>query len=244
MTTFQNKTIVVIGGSSGIGFAVALASLQSFASIVIIASSNQTRVNDAVERLRMHQLPGEVRGDVLDGKDSAAVKLFAEKLGAVDHIVWTSGDLPEGVYTSADTVEQGQEMFSVRFWGPFIVAKYAKFHPGGSLTLTSGVGGLKPHPGIGWVSSVPAALDGLVRGLAVDLAPVRVNVVNPGAIDTELFDKRFGDKKEEIFKAFTQKILLKRVGEASEIAEAYLFLMRCGYITGQRIDVEGGWLLL
>ena len=97
MTTLQNKTVVVVGGSSGIGFGVALAALQSLASVVIIASSNASRVSNAVERLQSHKLPGEVRGEVLDAKDSVAIKEFAAKIGVVDHVAWTSGDLPPGL---------------------------------------------------------------------------------------------------------------------------------------------------
>ncbi|PPQ90792.1 hypothetical protein CVT25_012621 [Psilocybe cyanescens] len=233
MASLQNKTVVVVGGSSGIGFAVALAALQSLASAVIIASSNQARVSEAVERLKSHKLPGEVRGEVLDAKDSEAVKVFADGLGTVDHIVWTSGDVPGGStgqpafpFSNVESVEQGQAVFSVRFWGPFILAKHAKFHPGGSMTLTAGLAGLRPRPGSPLASSVTTALDGLTRGLAVDLAPVRVNLINPGIIDTEILDKLMGDKKETVVKVFIDKTILKRSGEPSEIAEAYLFLMK------------------
>lgn len=97
MSTLQSKTIVVVGGSSGIGFAVALAALQSLASVVIIASSNSERVSSAVERLRSHKLPGEVRGEVLDATDPVSVKEFALHIGTVDHIAWTSGDVSPGL---------------------------------------------------------------------------------------------------------------------------------------------------
>lgn len=97
MSTLQNKTVVVVGGSSGIGFAVALAALQSQASTVIIASSNAERVAGAVKRLESHKLPGEVRGEVLDARDTTAVKEFSGRIGIVDHVAWTSGDVPHGV---------------------------------------------------------------------------------------------------------------------------------------------------
>ncbi|PPQ79190.1 hypothetical protein CVT25_002775 [Psilocybe cyanescens] len=231
MATLQNKTVVVVGGSSGIGFAVALASLQSLASLVIIASSNKSRVEDAVARLKAHKLPGKVRGEVLDAKNSEAVKVFASGLGLVDHIVWTSGDVPEAhggglPFSNVDSVEEGQGIFTVRFWGPFILAKHAKFHPGGSLTLTSGLAGQRPFPGAPLGSSVTTALGGLTRGLAVDLAPVRVNLVCPGLIDTELIEKMFGEQGDNVVEAFNGKTLLKRVGKPSECAEAYIFLMK------------------
>lgn len=113
MATLQKKTVVVVGGSSGIGFGVALAALQSLASVVIIASSNRIRVDEAVERLKGYKLSGEVRGEVLDAKDSAAVKAFSIGLGTVDHIVWTSGDVPSGhaggtPYSTVQSPEEGQ----------------------------------------------------------------------------------------------------------------------------------------
>ncbi len=93
MSTLQNKIVVVVGGSSGIGFGVALAALQSLASNVIIASSDSERVSNAVERLQSHNLPGEVRGEVLDANDAVAIKEFAARIGTVDHIAWTAGDV-------------------------------------------------------------------------------------------------------------------------------------------------------
>ncbi|KAH9475026.1 Short-chain dehydrogenase/reductase phqE [Psilocybe cubensis] len=250
MATLQNKTIVIVGGSSGIGFAVALASLQSSAKTVIIASSNEARVHDAVARLKSHNLPGEVHGDVVDATNSEAVKAFAGRIGTVDHIVWTSGDIPpksglnEFPFSKVETPDEGQAAFTVRFWGPIVLAKHAKFHPGGSLTLTSGTNGLRPMPGSHLMAGMITGLDGLTRGLAVDLAPVRVNLISPGLIITEIMDKLMGENKDTVLKAYGEKIPLKRVGEPSEIAEAYLFLMKCGYITGQRIDIEGGILLV
>ncbi|KAH9476379.1 Short-chain dehydrogenase/reductase ucsE [Psilocybe cubensis] len=222
MATLQNKKVVVVGGSSGIGFAVALGALQSLASLVIIASSNKARVEDAVARLKAHNLPGEIRGEVLDAKDSDAVKAFAVALGAVDHIVWTSGDVPKaelggpsGPFSIADSVDKGQ-----------------------------GIAGQRPFPGGALGSSVATALEGLTRGLAVDIAPVRVNLICPGLINTELIEKMFGEHKDHITKTYVEKILMKRGGDPSECAEAYLFVMKCGYITGQKIDVEGGYLLI
>ncbi|KJA26776.1 hypothetical protein HYPSUDRAFT_84193 [Hypholoma sublateritium FD-334 SS-4] len=231
MTTLQNKIVVVVGGSSGIGFGVALAALQSFASVVIIASSNADRVAGAVARLQAHKLPGEVRGEVLDAKDAAAVKKFALSLGAIDHVAWTSGDVQKLDSTDA---------FSVRFWGPLILAQNATFRPGGSLTFTSGILDVKPRAGRVVSAGVCSALEGLAKGLAVDLAPIRVNVIGPGAIETEIWDKVPIAVQDQFRKELEKNQLIKRIGEPQEIAEAYLFLMKCGYITGERINVDGG----
>ncbi|KAF9483319.1 short-chain dehydrogenase/reductase SDR, partial [Pholiota conissans] len=239
MSTLKNKSILVVGGSSGIGFEVALASLQELANPVIIASSNPERVNKAVERLRAHNFPGTVRGEVVDATDSAAVKDFITRIGEVDHIVWTSGNKVGSQFPKVEP-EKVRSAFDVRFWGPFAVAQSAKIRPGGSLTFTMGTALIKPAPGMSLWSSVVGSVDGLIRGLAVDLAPIRVNAVSPGIIDTEFFDDFSPEIKETMFKGYTNGLLIKRGGEPEEVATAYIFLMKCGYITGQRIDVDGG----
>ncbi|KJA26777.1 hypothetical protein HYPSUDRAFT_1030351 [Hypholoma sublateritium FD-334 SS-4] len=240
MSTLQSKTIVVVGGSSGIGFAVALAALQSLARVVIIATSSSERVSNAVERLRSRKLPGEVRGEVLDATDAVAVKEFALRIGVVDHIAWTSGDVSPGLVDGDLSKLDTSAAFAVRFWGPFILAQNVKFHPGGSLTLTSGILDIKPLPGRSVPAGVVAGIEGLTKGLAVDLAPVRVNLVGPGAIKTELWDKFPPAALEKMLEDLHKARLLQRIGRTDEIAEAYIFLMKCGYITGQRINVDGG----
>ncbi|KAF9483318.1 short-chain dehydrogenase/reductase SDR [Pholiota conissans] len=239
MSTLENKTVVVIGGSSGIGFAVALASLQSFASPVIIASSSEERVKKAVERLKAHNLPGVIRGEVVDATNSASIKDLIGRLGEVDHIVWTSGNKVNAHFPDFEP-EMGRAAFDVRFWGPFTVAQTAKIRPGGSLVLTMGPSLIRPQPTMSVWASVTGALDGLIRGLAVDLAPIRVNAVSPGGVDTEFFDDLPSNTKDVLLKNYSDKLLIKRFGQPEEIAMAYIFLMKCGYITGQRIDVDGG----
>ncbi|KAF8169804.1 short-chain dehydrogenase/reductase SDR [Pholiota molesta] len=243
-TTLENKTVVIVGGSSGIGFAVALASLQSLASLVVIASSNTERVSKAVERLQAHNLPGAVRGEVLDAKDDAAIKEFVVRLGEVDHIVWTSGDKSKvgQLHFPRVDLQQARAAFDVRFWGPLAVAQNAKFRRGGSLIITMGPALIKPQPTMAIFAAVTGSIQGVVRSLAVDLAPqgIRVNAVSPGGVDTELWDDFPAETKEVFLKGFEDQLLIKRIAEPQEIAEAYIFLMKCGYITGQRIDVDGG----
>ncbi len=121
---------------------------------MIIASSNAERVAGAVARLQAHKLPGEVRGEVVDAKDAAALKAFAAHVGAVDHIAWTSGDVPASVELAMASAYCSQithparvapltgeiltGLFTVRFWGPMILAQSATINAGGSFTLTGG----------------------------------------------------------------------------------------------------------
>lgn len=93
MATLDTKSVLIFGGSSGIGFAVAEACLKSRASLVIIASSNKERVSAAVQRLEAARLgTGKVQGEVVDATDIVALKEVVTRIGEVDHIVWTSGD--------------------------------------------------------------------------------------------------------------------------------------------------------
>ncbi|KAF8575318.1 NAD-binding protein [Ramaria rubella] len=247
MATLATKTILVFGGSSGIGYSVAEASLTSGASHVIIASSDASRVSNAVQRLEAHISTlgpgaGKVQGEVVDATDHAALKAFVERVGEMDHIVWTSGDGLKLGFPDVD-VEALQGAFDVRFWGPVVVAQNAKFRIGGSLTLTIGSALVKPRKTWSIVSGVLGAVDSLTRGLAVDLAPIRVNVICPGFVKTELWKDVPKDTLEKMFAEAAEKLLVRHVAEPAEIAEAYLFVMKCAYITGQRIEVDGGFVL-
>lgn len=152
------QTIVVIGGSSGIGYGVAKAALLEHAAHVIIGSSSKDKVDRAIERLKADvanaSVDGAVTGDVVDGKDTESVKAFFAKLGEVDHLVWTSGEklhfgekggvnMGKGrafVYSYSTTRINSSttDVFDVRFWGAATAAKEAKIRKGGSVTLTTG----------------------------------------------------------------------------------------------------------
>jgi len=243
MATLESKIILIFGGSSGIGFAVAEASLASRAALVIIASSSASRVTAAVKKLEAASLgSGKIKGEVVDVTDSAAVKEFLARIGEVDHLVFTSGDQPKLGFSSVD-IESLKNVFDVRFWGPVLIAQTAKIRSGGSITLTIGTAVVKPPKGWSILAGVVGSTDGLTRGLAVDLAPIRVNVICPGLVDTELWNDVPQAQKESFWAEVKDKLLVKHIAGPAEIAEAYLFVMKCAYITGQRIEVDGGFVL-
>jgi len=251
-STLEGQTILVIGGSSGIGFGVALASLNNLAAKVIIASSSQDKVKSAVERLKSQSAVkgGIVEGVVIDGKDLTGVEKAVKGLGKINHLVFTGGDSIDGVIgkniRDVDFTDLTDKVFQVRFWAAVQAARAAKFaSEGGSITFTSGVNSFKPGPGWALPAGVGMALDGITRGLAVDLAPsdIRVNCVSPGWINTEIFDSIPEDAKKAMLEKGAKQTLAGRVGKPEDTAEAYLFLMKCGFITGQTIKVDGGQLL-
>jgi NAD(P)-dependent dehydrogenase (short-subunit alcohol dehydrogenase family) len=233
------QQVLVIGGSSGIGFAVAKAARAGGAEVTI-ASSNRKKLDDALERL------GGGQGTSLDVTSEAAVASFFESSGPVDHIVFTAADWgPVDQHEFAETdLEQAAQLFEVRFWGGLRVVKHGARHvpPGGSITLTNGMAAHRPDKGMATSAAMAGAVEHLVLGLAVELAPVRVNAVCPGAIHTEAFDA-VPPEFREFQEARLSGQLLPRVGTPAECAEAYLYLMRGTYTTGQVLRVDGGWTL-
>lgn len=235
----QDSRVLVIGGSSGIGFAVARAALEQGARVTV-ASSDSAKVRRAVERL------GGGSAATLDVTDEAGVQKFFASAGTFDHIVFTAADWAQVDHsTFADIdLEAATTLFRVRFWGAMAVAKHGARHvtAGGSITLTNGMAAHRPQKGMAIATAMAGAVEHLVLGLAVELAPVRVNGVCPGAIHTEAWDQvpaAFRGVQE----ARLAKQLLTRAGEPAEAAEAYLYLMRGSYTTGQVLRVEGGWTL-
>jgi len=244
MATLEGKTVLIVGGTSGIGFGVAKASLLSLASHVIVASSSEDKVTNAVERLEKviseKKAPGRVTGEVVDAKQSASIKQLVGKVGAIDHLVWTAGDGLRLRPLKDTDVDASKVGLDVRSWGAVTAAQVAQIKPGGSITLTTGTLLVKPLPGWSLGGAVSGAVDSFTRGLAVDLAPVRVNSVCAGVVETELWNSMPKEQVAAFMKSASEKQLVKHIADPDEVAEAYLFLMKCGYITGQRIEVDGG----
>ena len=233
-TPLGGKRVVVIGGASGIGYAVAVAASDEGARVVV-ASSQQVNVEAAVKRLG-----GAATGHVVDVGDEASVAAFFEALGPFDHLVFTAGDWGGGFGAPIRDLDLAatQASLKVRFWGPIVVAKYAcrTIAPDGSITLTGGMLAHRPMKGAPMATAIGGAIEHLAQALAVDLAPVRVNAVCPGLVLTE----RVQQMPEAMVQMFTTRLPLPRAAVPAEAAEAYLYLMRGGYTTGQIMRVDGG----
>ncbi|HSV02785.1 MAG TPA: SDR family oxidoreductase [Phenylobacterium sp.] len=239
--SLAGQRIVVIGGTSGIGFAVAEAALSE-GSAVAVASSNPQNVEAATARL-----PG-AEGFVLDVTDEGAVERAFAGLGRFDHLAFTAGDWGgprRGLLMDLD-LDAGRAIFNVRFWGAAAVAKHAAkaIAPAGSITLTDGMIAHRPAKGSSLSTAMAGAVEHLTRGLAAELAPIRVNCVCPGMIRTGVWDSIPADVREARITQMTARQPLARIGEPKEAAEAYLYLMRGGYTTGQVLRVDGGGSLV
>ena len=252
----HNKRVLIIGGTSGIGFGVAEACVE-FGAIVTVASSRKEKVEKTIQRLvtsypdakdRISGHTCDLASDDVEGELKTLFE-FAAKDGKLDHLVNTAGDsfglVKIGDITAADIQKHGK----VRFAGTLLMAKYAPQYMNqtsdSSITTTGGVNSTKPGEGWSSMAGWGSAKEGMARGLAVDLKPIRVNCVSPGAIDTELFD-RFGSRgsREQIVEMYKNKTLVKRIGKPEDIAEAYLYLMRDGFVTGTTLLSDGGYVLV
>jgi NAD(P)-dependent dehydrogenase (short-subunit alcohol dehydrogenase family) len=142
-------------------------------------------------------------------------------------------------------MEEARQLLEVRFWGTVAAVKHAapRIRPGGSIVLTSGTIGVRPSPGTALAAGSAAATEGLTRGLAVELAPVRVNAVRAGAIRTPLWDPVPAERRPALFAALAERTLTKTLGEPDQIAAAHLYLMGNSFVTGTVLTVDGGAVL-
>jgi NAD(P)-dependent dehydrogenase (short-subunit alcohol dehydrogenase family) len=217
--TLFGKRIVVLGGTSGMGLATADMAAREGAAMVV-ASSRREHVDRAVARL-----PKGTEGYALDLSNEEHVRDFFNHIGAFDHLVFTAGDRVQRSEVSETTVEQARHLFELRFWGAFMAAKYgsSQIRSGGSIVLTSGIAGRRPRKGGTVGAAICGAVEALTRALAVELAPIRVNAVCPGPVRTEMW----------------MGLPVGRVGEAHDLAHAYLYLMREG--CEHRSGAHRGW---
>ena len=239
-THLHDQRIVLLGGTSGIGLATARAALAAGASVVVASSSRQ-RVDHAAA-----SLGDRAEGHVVDLGDEAAVRGLFERLGDFDHLVYSAGDSLQ-IGLLADTgLDAMRKAFDIRLFGAIAAVKHAAPHlrPGGSVVLTGGIAGLRPQKGWTAVASICGAMEGFMRALAVELAPIRVNLVSPGLVKTPLWAGMPEPQREALYAASGASLPVGRVGEADDIAQTYLHLMGNRYATGQAIVVDGGGVLV
>ncbi len=237
--TLDGQKIVVIGGSSGMGLATARAAALNGAKVTI-ASSRQERVDTALS-----ELPEGCAGTALDVRDESQVAALFEGVGDLDHVVFTAGDSFTPRRLADVGLSDARAVLDVRFWGAVTVIKHAsqRIRPAGSIALTTGTVGQRPMPGAALAAAGAGAAEGLVRGLAVELAPVRVNAVRAGAIRTPMWDAIPQPQREAIFTRMAQGTLTGTIGEPEHVATGHMYLMQIEYVTGTVLTVDGGLLL-
>lgn len=244
------KHVLVFGGTSGIGLAVAEGSLASGAQVTV-SSSNQSRVDAALKRLRAAFPNSTVAGHVCDLSKPTVeegIEALFSTVGKVDHIVYTAGDALATAPISEITYEKIIAASQVRYTAALLAAKvgsrYLSPGPFSSITFTTGVVSQKPLPDWTMVAGYASGLHGMTRNLALDLKPIRVNLVSAGFLDTELWDTLDEEVKAKLYDSTAERMPTGRLGQPEDIAEAYLFLMKDPSVTGTVVNSNSGSLLV
>lgn len=234
--TLRGKRVVLLGGTSGVGFATAEAAAREGASVVVVSSRNE-RVDIAISRL-----PQGAEGHVVDLSNEEKVRAFFSQIGEFDHLIFTAGESLHIENISTIDTETARRFFNLRYWGAFMAAKYGSknLREGGSIILTSGVAGVRPQKGWTVTASICSAIEALTRALAVELSPLRVNAISFGLMRTEMWNDMPEENRNDMYATFGKTLPVGRVGEPEDAAEAFLYLMREKYSTGQTIVVDGG----
>lgn len=232
MFSFTNQDVLVVGGSSGIGLATAKAFAAAGARVTI-ASRSAEKLEAALK-----ELGGEAKSQVLDTGDAKAVEQFLSA-HTWNHVVVSAAKTPSGPVRQL-SLDDAHKAMESKFWGAYRVARAARIEDGGSLTIVSGFLSVRPSATSVLQGAINAALESLVRGMALEFSPVRVNAVSPGMIRTPLWHGMDAEKREAMFAAVAEKLPAKRAGEPEDIANAILYAAATPFTTGSTITVDGG----
>lgn len=230
----KGKKVVVVGGSSGIGLATAEMAKREGAD-VIVASRNVAKLDAVAEKLNAVAIPADVTSD------QSVMDLF-RRSGPVDHVVVTAAQLKTGPFRTVSMDDVRSTMES-KFWGAWRVARAADIRAGGSLTLVTGFLSVRPRPNSAIVGAANGALESLARALALELAPVRVNAVSPGVIDTPIRAAMPEEARRDMLAKTAASLPVGRVGQGEDIARQILAFMANGFATGSIVYIDGGALV-
>jgi NAD(P)-dependent dehydrogenase (short-subunit alcohol dehydrogenase family) len=233
MPSLKDKTVLIIGRGSGIARAIALAVTDNGGQIIAAGR----HADDLAESYRGMNIGIEQ----VDVTDESSIAALAARIATLDHVVATASARARGSYADL-TASLISASFGTKVTGPILLAKHfiSKLAPDGSFLFMSGATALKPTPGILAVAATNAAVDVITAGLAVELAPIRVNAIAPGTIDTGAYDALGEERKAALFQARSAANPARRIGTADDIAAAALMALTNGFLTGVSIPVDGG----
>jgi NAD(P)-dependent dehydrogenase (short-subunit alcohol dehydrogenase family) len=236
--SLAQKRIVIIGGSSGMGLATARLAVAGGAQVVIASRSREK-----LEKAR-GQIGGPVEALTLDAREEAAVQAFFGQVGEFDHLTTPGSEVQGGPFLSRDTAAVRAD-FDSKFWGQYLAARYGAplIRPGGSIVFFAGIYSQRPPAGASVFAAINSAIEGLARALAVELAPIRVNAVSPGLVDTPIYAGIAPDAKERMMQAYAAAAPAGRAARPEEVAQSVLYLMTNSFTTGSTLYVDGGYTL-
>jgi NAD(P)-dependent dehydrogenase (short-subunit alcohol dehydrogenase family) len=240
---FDGQSAVVVGGSYGIGESVA-SSLAARGAKVLITGRSKERLDAAVDRIRK---PGPVTGGgevaveahEVDATDGPAVAELFARTGTFDHLVLAAspGSVGFGPFASLEEAAL-REAFDGKFFAHFNVLKAAQVRK--SVTIITAISARVAYPGSSGLAAVNGALEAMVRPLALEFAPVRVNAVSPGVIDSPWWDFLPSDQRDAFLASVAAVTPVKRFGRPADVAEAVLYLAGTEFVTGTVLEVTGG----
>jgi NAD(P)-dependent dehydrogenase (short-subunit alcohol dehydrogenase family) len=240
------KSVLVIGGSSGIGFGVAEACVESGAKVTI-SSSSQAKIDKAVERLAEAHPGAAIQGFACDLSKPTAeqdIEDLFERVGAVNHVVHTAADPLSLTMLQDLKPDLIYKAIHMRMVVLFMVAKVAARRlpksPESSIVITSGTAASQSAPGWSLVCYLAAGIQGMMRNLALELAPIRVNAVQPGFVNTGLWDGLSKDAKDELVRGLEATMPVGRAGQVEDVVEAYLWLLKDRNVTGTVASSDSG----
>ncbi len=233
----DGKRFLVIGATQGIGRALAGLAAAAGAD-VIVASRSAERVARTMGELTG---AGNVTGHVIDLTDAASIAAGMKAAGKLDFLAIPGSAVTFGSFRDLDVADAMASMAS-KFWGPYRAVKAAEMAAGGSVALFSGTASRKPI-GAAALTAINSAVEGLGRALALELAPVRVNVICPGLVDTEMWERLPGGQRLEMVDQARRRLPARYVATAADIAEFALAVMQNRYLTGAVLDIDGGGLV-
>ncbi|KAM3113988.1 SDR family oxidoreductase [Phormidesmis sp. 146-33] len=237
--SLKDKQVVLIGASSGMGLATAKAAALAGAKVTLVARRQKT-LNQAVAEIGQG-----LQAIVADIEDEQAIQSLFTQLETVDHLITAAADLtfsPIGQLSS----EAAKHIVTSKILGPFYAVKHSLPHlsKDGSITFFSGFSAWKPVAGTALIAAVDGALAAFCRSLAVELAPIRVNVMAPGVVETLMWQGVPEEQREAFFATVREQLPVKRMGSSEDMANAVLYLMQNNFVTGTVLHVDGGHRLI
>ena len=237
MFDLAGQKVLVIGGSSGMGLATAELAAKSGAEVTI-ASRSLAKLDAAAKTIDV-----EVNRRVIDVTDFNNVEAFFSGSTLWDHVIVTGSDVTIAAVRELP-IEAARASYDSKFWGFYFVAKAARIKPGGSLSVLAGYLASRPVAGRALMGAINSALESLVRGLALELKPIRVNAVSPGVVDTAMWHGIPEESRKAMFEKLCASYPAGCVGQPRDIARQLLLLAATPYATGVVVTLDGGASLI